>query len=772
MKPQRLPVIPVRDVVGYPNMIFPVLIGRSRSLAAVQEAMVGSRQILLVAQKDPSIDDVRSADIYRAGVMGKILQIMRLPEGSMKALIEGEHRASVSRYFYGRSYLEAAVEPIEETPEKSTPRLEALARKAIEKFSLYARMEEMVPVEIVEAIESSLEEPGKLADMIAAHLPLRLFEKQKLVATGSRADRLGQILSHISRETEILRLEEDIDRQVKNSLSKSQRDYYLREQLEAIKEELGETGYYQEIENLREELQKAGLPDEAYEKGEEELTKLERTHPNSPETAIIRNYIDWLINLPWMDFTPDDIDIEKSEKILDEDHYGLKKVKERITEHIAVMSLSEKVRGPILCLVGPPGVGKTSLGKSIARALQRNFVRISLGGVRDEAEIRGHRRTYVGALPGRIIQQMKRAGSANPVFLLDEIDKLSSDFRGDPAAALLEALDPDQNEHFVDHYLEIEYDLSSVLFLTTANTTSGIPPALADRMEILRLPGYLLTEKIEIAKNYLIPKQSEEAGLDETEVRISNDALSSLIQNWTQEAGVRELERIIGKVMRKIAIRVVKRRNIPKRVDICETDLEKYLGVSPYRDSILPDKLLAGESLGLAWTSFGGEILRIETAITNGKEQIILTGRLGEVMQESARAALTYIRSKLPSNVVLETDKTLHLHVPEGAIPKDGPSAGVAIASALMSLMLNTPLNNKIAMTGEISLAGHILRIGGLSEKLLAAKRYGLATVIIPKSNNPDLAEIPDEVTKDLDIKPVEHMDEVLAILGLDRKLS
>jgi len=772
MKPQRLPVIPVRDVVGYPNMIFPVLVGRARSLAAVQEAMVTTRQVLLVAQKDPSIDDVRSADLYRAGVVGKILQIMRLPEGSMKVLIEGESRASISRYFFGRNSLEAASEPIEETPEKNTPRLEALARKAIEKFSIYARIEEMVPFEIVEAIESSIEEPGKLADMIAAHLPLRLFEKQKIVATGSRADRLGQILSHIARETEILRLEEDIDRRVKNSLSKSQREYYLREQLETIKEELGDSGYPQEIENLQEQINKAGLTEEAFEKAQEEIAKLERTHPNSPETTVIRNYLDWLISLPWMDFTTDDVNIEESEKILDEDHYGLKKVKERITEHIAVMHLTESVKGPILCLVGPPGVGKTSLGKSFARALQRNFVRISLGGVRDEAEIRGHRRTYIGALPGRIIQQMKRAGSANPVFLLDEIDKLSSDFRGDPAAALLEALDPDQNEHFVDHYLEIEYDLSSVLFLTTANTTSGIPPALADRMEILRLPGYLMTEKVEIAKNYLIPKQAIEAGLEKVEVRISGEALISLIQNWTQEAGVRELERIIGKVMRKIAIRVVKRRNTPKRVDISEDDLEKYLGVAPYRDSVLPEKLLPGESLGLAWTSFGGEILRIETAITNGKEQIILTGRLGEVMQESARAALTYVRSKLPSDVVLEADKTLHLHVPEGAIPKDGPSAGVAIASALMSLMLKIPLNNKIAMTGEISLAGHILRIGGLSEKLLAAKRYGLETVIIPKSNNPDLSEIPDEAKKGLIIKPVEHMDEVLAIFGLNKKLA
>ncbi|HDR91459.1 MAG TPA: endopeptidase La, partial [candidate division Zixibacteria bacterium] len=726
MKSERLPVIPVRDVIGFPNMIFPILVGRSRSLSAVQEAMMTSRRIILVAQKDPTIDEVRSSDLYRSGIVGKILQIMRLPEGSMKVLIEGENRAAVRRFFFGRNNLEATITVIEDVQEENNPRLEALARKAIEKFSIYARMEEMVPIEIVEAIESSQDEPGKLADMIAAHLPLKQSDKQKLVATVVRSDRLGQILSHIARETEILRLEEDIDRQVKNSLSKSQRDYYLREQLEAIKEELGIEADYQEIENLREEIMKSALSQEAFNKAQEELDKLERSHPNSPETNVIRNYLDWILKLPWWRKTKSQVDIEKSEEILDKDHYGLKKVKERITEHIAVMSLSDKVRGPILCLVGPPGVGKTSLGRSVARALGREFVRVSLGGVRDESEIRGHRRTYIGSMPGRIIQQMKRAGTINPVFLLDEIDKLSSDFRGDPAAALLEALDPDQNKHFVDNYLEVEYNLSSVLFLTTANTSSGIPAALADRMEILRLPGYLLTEKIEIAKGYLIPKQSKEAGLKKVEIRISNDALTSLIQSWTQEAGVRELERIIGKLMRKIAIRVVKKGSLPKRVDISEGDLEKYLGVAPYRDSVLPEKLLPGESLGLAWTSFGGEILRIETAITDGKDNIILTGRLGEVMQESARTALTYVRSKLPSDIALEANKTLHLHVPEGAIPKDGPSAGVAIAVALMSLMLKTSIDNKIAMTGEISLAGHVLRIGGLSEKLLAAKRHGL----------------------------------------------
>ncbi len=772
MKSVRLPVLPVRDVVGFPNMIFPVLVGRPRSLTAIQEAMMTSRRLVLIAQKDPSLDDIRSADLYRNGILVKVLQILRLPEGSMKVLVEGLDRCSVERFFYGRNLLEANIEVIEETPQKATPRLEALARKAIEKFSIYAHLEETVPEEIVNAIESSREQPGKLADMIAAHLSLGLEEKQKLVESGSISDRLGQILSHIARETEILRLEEDIDRKVKDRLSDIQREYYLREQLEAIRSELGERGASPEIDSMRSELEKKPLPDAVIEKAEEEIDKLERTHPSSPEAAVIRNYIDWILKLPWEESTPDDIDIDSAARILDEDHYGLKKIKERITEHIAVMALSEEVRGPILCLVGPPGVGKTSLGKSIARALARNFVRISLGGIRDEAEIRGHRRTYIGALPGRIIQQMKRANSKNPVFLLDEIDKIGADFRGDPSAALLEALDPEQNAHFVDHYLELEFDLSRVLFLTTANTTSGIPPALADRMEVLRIPGYLATEKRAIAKGYLIPKQRQSAGLTEVEIRISNAALESLIVNWTREAGVRELERNLGKIMRKIASRVVTRKNLPKRVDISDSDLEKYLGVPPYRESDLPSKLLPGESLGLAWTSAGGEILRIETAITQGEEDLTLTGRLGEVMQESARAALTYVRSKLSADIKKQKKGKIHIHVPEGATPKDGPSAGVAIATALTSMFIDKPLATKIAMTGEISLSGHVLRIGGLSEKLLAAKRYELKTVIIPKSNLPDLTEIPDEVKKGLRIKPVEHMDEVLECVGLGKYLA
>ncbi|RKZ31026.1 endopeptidase La [bacterium] len=770
MEEIRLPIIPIRDLVGFPHMIFPILVGRPRSLAAVQEAMVSSRRLLLIAQKDPSIDEVRAVDMYRVGTIVKILQILRLPEGSMKLLVEGENRAGVRRFFYGRDYTEAICEVRPEGEESVTPRLEALARKAMDRFAVFARMEESIPEEVVTSIQAYQDDPERLGDMIAAHLTLKLPAKQKLLEAESVADRFGQILSHLAREIEILRLEEDIDRRVKDQITDSQREYYLREQMEVIRKELGQKGSYAEIERLKNRAKEVKLPKAGRTKVEEEIEKLERTHPSSPECAVIRNYIDWLLNLPWGITTRDNTDIDRARSILDEDHYGLDKIKERITEHIAVLALSKTVRGPILCLVGPPGVGKTSLGKSIARALKRAFVRVSLGGIRDEAEIRGHRRTYIGALPGRIIQQMKRAGSINPVFLLDEIDKLGADFRGDPAAALLECLDPEQNTHFVDNYLELEFDLSKVLFITTANTTAGIPPALADRMEILRLPGYLLTEKVAIAKGFLIPKQLEQAGLSKVNVRISRDALESLIRCWTQEAGVRELERRLGKIMRIIASRVVKRKNLPERVDISEKDLERYLGVAPYRESSIPKKLQPGEALGLAWTAAGGEILRIETAITDGKEELVLTGRLGEVMQESARAALTYVRSRLVDFGIKQKEiptGTVHIHVPEGATPKDGPSAGIAIASGLASLYTKKALPDGIAMTGEISLSGHILPVGGLTEKLLAAKRYGLTRVIIPEENVPELKEIPEDVRTGLDIRPVGHMDNVLKLIGI-----
>ncbi len=770
MKLIRLPVIPIRDILGFPHMIYPVLVGRPRSLSATQEAMVGTRRIFLIAQKEPTQDEVRASDLYRVGTIARILQILRLPDGSMKVLFEGESRARVRRYFYGRDYTEALCEPFAEEQESPTPRLEALARKAMDRFLAFARIEESVPEEIVAAIESSLEEPGRLADMIAAHLPLKLQAKQKFLETESVSDRLGQILSHLAREIEILRLEQDIDRRVRDQISESQKEYYLREQLEAIRKELGAKGVSPEIESLIKRAKEAHLSEPVMLKVEEEIEKLERTHPSSPEAAVTRNYIDWILSLPWDEMTEDNTDIDRARVILDEDHYGLDKIKERITEHIAVMALSDSVKGPILCLIGPPGVGKTSLGRSIARALGRNFVRVSLGGVRDEAEIRGHRRTYIGALPGRIIQQMKKVGSMNPVFLLDEIDKLGADFRGDPAAALLEALDPEQNPHFVDHYLEVEFDLSKVLFITTGNTTGGIPPALADRMEILRLPGYLMSEKVAIAKGFLIPKQREAAGLSDVDIRISSDALKSLIRGWTQEAGVRELERRLGKVMRVIASRVVKKKSLPKRVDISSSNLTHYLGVAPFRDSQLPEKMRPGEALGLAWTSAGGEILRFETAITDGKDELVLTGRLGEVMRESARAALTYVKSRL-SNLGLKAKDipkgTVHIHVPEGATPKDGPSAGVAMASALASLFVGKPILSGMAMTGEISLSGHILRVGGLAEKLLAAKRYELSIVIVPEDNLPDLTEIPDEVKTGLEIKPVSHMDQVMEIVGI-----
>jgi len=763
----KLPIVPLRGILGYPNMVFPILVGRPRSLAAVQDCMMGNKKLFLVAQKNSIKDEVKSSDLYRVGIEVKVLQVMRLPEGSLKILVQGERRLRVIRYFYGRNYTEATCEEFEEDSEKVTPRIEALARKALERFIIYSHMEDSVPDEIVNAIETSEPKPEKLADLIAAHLPLKLNAKQKMLATKSVADRLGQILAHIGREIEILRLEKDIDDRVRSKITESQREYYLREQMDVIKKELNSEFSSPAVEEIYDKMNATELPDKVKEKAEGEIKKLDRTHPSSPEAAVLHNYLDWILSLPWENTTEDNLDIERARKILDEDHYGLDKIKTRITEHIAVMSLSKSVKGPILCLVGPPGVGKTSLGKSIARALQRNFVRVSLGGVRDEAEIRGHRRTYIGALPGRIIQQIKKAGSKNPVFLLDEIDKIGADFRGDPAAALLEVLDPDQNSTFVDHYMELEFNLSGVFFITTANTIAGIPPPLLDRMELLRIPGYLLSEKKQIAKNFLVKKAKIATGLEDINIRLSDSAFEALIKGWTREAGVRELERMINKVLRQLASRIVKRDSKPKRVDISDKDLEKYLGVPQYKEALIPDKMLSGESLGLAWTSAGGEILRFETAITNGEKKLLLTGRLGDVMKESARAALTFIRNKFSDIDPLGEKDMIHIHVPEGSTPKDGPSAGIAIASALASLFKNRPLKNDIAMTGEITLAGHVLPIGGLAEKLVAAKRYELKTVIIPKANEPDLEKIPIEVKKGLDIKTVDHMDQVLQIINL-----
>ncbi len=770
MKENRLPIIPLRDIVVFPDVIFPILVGRSRSLAAVQEAMISNREILLVAQKNAAVQDVRADDLYRYGTAAKILQLLRLPEGSMKVLIEGKTRAKIKRFFFGRDYMEAVFEPIIERNEPPSPRSEALIRKTLERFTVYARMENSLPEEIVAAIESHQSNPGTLADIIASHMPIKHAAKQKLLQTESPNDRLGQILALLSREIEILRLEESINKKVNNRISESQREYYLREQIEAIRQELGKKGKNPEIEELIKRADSIALPEATRTMFDKETEKLERTNPSSPETAVIRDYLDWILALPWGTISKDNTDIDRAQKILEEDHYGLKKIKQRITEHIAVMALSKKMRGPILCLVGPPGVGKTSLGRSIARALGRKFVRFSLGGVRDEAEIRGHRRTYIGALPGQIVQQMKKAGSMNPVFLLDEIDKLGADFRGDPASALLEALDPEQNSTFVDHYLDIEFDLSKVLFITTANTTAEIPYALADRMEILRIPGYLIAEKTAIARGFLIPKMRIETGLDSVDIRFSNEAIENLIRGWTREAGVRELERKIGKIMRVIASRVVRKKGIPKRVDISAKSLERYLGVAQFRGSDIPGELAVGEAMGLAWTAYGGEILRIETAITAGKEELVLTGRLGEVMQESARTALTFVRSrfeKLGIDSKSIPKGSIHIHAPEGAVPKDGPSAGIAIASAIASLLTGKRLPKKIAMTGEISLTGRVLRIGGLVEKLVAAKRAELEVVIIPRENVPDLLEIPEDVKAGLCIKHVSSADEVFDILGI-----
>ncbi|MCK5832670.1 endopeptidase La [bacterium] len=770
MKENRLPIIPLREIVVFPEVITPILVGRARSLSAVQEAMITERKVIVVAQKDSANEEVRANDLYRIGTVAKVIQLLRLPEGTMKVLIEGESRAEIKRFFFGRDYMEAVFEIVKDQSEKASPRAEALARKTLERFNVYSQMEESVPPEIVGTIESYIENPGTLADIIAAHISMPLAAKQKLLECFSPEDRLGNILAHLSREVEILRLQADIDKTVSNRISDSQREYYLREQLETIRKELG-SDLDPEIAALRKKAKLKNLKPDIMQRLEEEFERLERMHPSSPESAVTRNYIDWIMALPWGEFTEDNTDIDRARKILDDDHFGLDEIKERITEHIAVMALSSAVKGPILCLVGPPGVGKTSLGKSIARALGRKFVRVSLGGVRDEAEIRGHRKTYVGSLPGRIIQQLKVAGSSNPVFLLDEIDKLGTDFRGDPASALLEALDPEQNSTFVDHYLEVEFDLSKVLFITTANTTAGIPPALIDRMEIVRIPGYLITEKKSIAKGFLIPKLRIENGLDKVQIRFTSDSIRMLVRGWTQEAGVRGLERKLGKIMRVIASKIVKKKRRPTRIDISAKDLIKYVGIAPFRGSNLPDVLSPGEALGLAWTSYGGEVLRFETAMIEGEEELVLTGRLGDVMKESAKTALTFVKKRLVT-IGFEKEKiahkTIHIHVPEGAVPKDGPSAGICIASALFSLFLNKAIRSDTAMTGEITLTGRVLRIGGLVEKLVAAKRLELKRVIIPKENFPELPDISDEIKAGLDIKPVTCIDEVFGILGLN----
>ncbi len=761
-----LPVLPLRDIVVFPHMIVPLFVGRDKSIRALEEAMAADKNILLVAQKDAQIDDPEPEEIHPVGTYSSILQMLRLPDGTVKVLVEGQKRVRLTRYSIMEDYFSAAFEEID-FPSPITAELEAMMRSIIDRMERYAKLNKKVPQEVLATV-STINEPGKFADTVAAHLIIKLEDKQEILEMVNVTQRLEMVLQILESEIEILQIERKIRSRVKRQMERTQKEYYLNEQMRAIQKELGEKDESKaEVQELEDKIEKAGMPEEVYEKAMKELRRLKMMAPMAAEATVVRNYIDWLISVPWNTYTEDKLDILEAEKILDEDHYGLKKVKERILEYLAVHQLVGQLKGPILCFVGPPGVGKTSLAKSIARATGRNFVRLSLGGVRDEAEIRGHRRTYIGALPGRIIQSMKRAESMNPVFLLDEVDKMSMDFRGDPSSALLEVLDPEQNGAFSDHYLEVDYDLSKVMFITTANSLDPIPAPLRDRMEIIRIAGYTEPEKLNIAKRFLVKKQMEVNGLTKDQVSFPDKGILEIIRSYTRESGVRSLERELASACRKVAREVVKAKDKEKRITITPKVVGQFLGVPKFKHGVIEEKDRVGLTTGLAWTEVGGEILQTEVTILEGKGNLILTGKLGDVMQESARAALSYVRSRaeelgLPRDFYQMVD--IHVHVPEGAIPKDGPSAGITLATSLASALTGRPVRHDIAMTGEITLRGRVLKIGGLKEKLLAANRGGVLDVIIPKENEIDMKEVPREILKGLNVHAVDSVDEVLAL--------
>ncbi len=767
-----LPLLPLRDMVIFPSMVAPLFVGREKSIRAIEESMRKNKVIMMATQKDARQDDPEPEHIYQTGTVCSIIQMMKMPDGTVKVLVEGKRKAKITHYIPEESYFQVLVEyTVPEAEDKVS--VEALTRNVKGSFEKYVKLSKKLPSELLMTV-SSIEDYEKLADTIAGHLPLKIEDKQELLETTSLAERLERIYSHLEGEIEILEVEKRIRGRVKKQMEKTQREFYLSEQMKAIKDELGQGDDEKtELAELEEKIKKKGMSKEATEKALRELKRLKMMAPMSAEATVSRTYIDWLIALPWMEKTDDKIDIEGAARILDEDHYGLEKAKERILEYLAIRKLVNKLKGPILCFVGPPGVGKTSLAKSIARALGRKFVRISLGGVRDEAEIRGHRRTYIGALPGKIIQFMKKAGTVNPVFLLDEVDKMSVDFRGDPSAALLEVLDPEQNNTFNDHYLDLDYDLSNVMFITTANTLHAIPPPLRDRMEVIRIPGYTEMEKFHIAKNHLIKKQLEENGLDRYDVTLTNPALMKVIRNYTREAGVRNLEREIASVFRKVA-KEVATQDALKGVKITAAKIRKFLGHEKFRHGEKEEKGLVGIATGLAWTEFGGELLLVEVTIMPGKGKLTVTGKLGDVMQESSQAAISYVRSRteqLGIDPEFYQKYDVHVHVPEGAIPKDGPSAGITMAVALTSALTKIPMRNDTAMTGEITLRGRVLPIGGLKEKLIAAHRAGIKKVLIPEENYSELEDVPLKIRKALVIKKVAHMDEVLGeTLGIKKK--
>ena len=755
------PVLPLRDIVVFPHMIVPLFVGREKSVRALEEVTNGDGRILLAAQHDAGVDDPGPDDIFPVGTVGSILQLLKLPDGTVKVLVEGGERAKITAFTDQSEFVEAEADILSDN-ETGTPELKGLARTVIAQFESYVKLNKKIPPEVLVSV-NQIEEPSKLADTIAAHLALKIPEKQQLLETEDVKDRLERVFAFMEGEIDVLEVEKRIRGRVKRQMERSQREYYLNEQMKAIQRELGdgEDGK-DETQELEERLQKIKLSKEAKEKVGAELKKLRNMAPMSAEATVVRNYLDWIASIPWKKPSRVKKDLNGAEAVLNEDHFGLDKVKERILEYLAVQTRTKKVKGPILCLVGPPGVGKTSLGRSIARATGRQFVRMSLGGVRDEAEVRGHRRTYIGSMPGKIIQGMKKAKSSNPLFLLDEIDKLGADWRGDPSSALLEVLDPEQNSTFADHYLEVDYDLSDVMFVTTSNSLN-MPQPLLDRMEIIRIPGYTEDEKIEIAKRHLIEKQIKNNGLKKGEWSITDDALRDLVRFYTREAGVRNLEREIANLTRK-AVREIVAEN-KKSIRVTKRNLDKYAGIKKFRFGKAENEDLVGVVTGLAWTEVGGELLTIEAVVMPGKGNVANTGKLGDVMQESVQAARSFLRSRLLRYGIKPTDfnkRDIHVHVPEGATPKDGPSAGVAMCTSIISALSGIPIRADVAMTGEITLRGRVLPIGGLKEKLLAALRGGIKTVLIPKDNEKDLADIPENVKKELEIIPVETVDEVL----------
>jgi ATP-dependent Lon protease len=765
LTPQPTPVLSLRDVVVYPHMVIPLFVGRERSILALDKAMDLDKRIVLVTQRSAEIDDPSEADLFKVGTLATVLQLLKLPDGTTKVLVEGGERVRISEYLQDTGFFEARWELIPTEEGASERELEVTMRSLVSLFEQYVKLNRKIPPELLTTL-AGIEDSSRLADTVAAHLAIRLEEKQVLLEMGSARRRMEHLMALVEGEIDVLQLEKRIRGRVKTQMEKSQREYYLNEQMKAIQKELGEMDDApNDLDELARRIEDSGMSKEAGEKATSELNKLKMMSPMSAEATVVRNYIDWMLNVPWKKRSRIRKKLDQAERILEEDHYGLEKVKERILEYLAVQQRVKAMKGPILCLVGPPGVGKTSLGRSIARATGRKFVRMSLGGVRDEAEIRGHRRTYIGSLPGRVLQNMAKVGVRNPLFMLDELDKMSMDFRGDPSSALLEVLDPEQNHTFNDHYLEVDFDLSEVMFVATANSLN-IPPALLDRLEVIRIPGYTEDEKLNIAQRYLQPKQMEQHGLRDNELRISKGVLVDIIRYYTRESGVRNLEREIAKICRKTVTQLALNKD-KKRITVTSRNLDSYLGVRRFRYGVVEENNEIGQVTGLAWTEVGGELLRIEATLMPGKGRLTQTGQLGDVMQESVQAAMTVVRSraeKLGIDPGFHQNFDAHVHVPEGATPKDGPSAGIAMCTALVSALSKIPVRANVAMTGEITLRGKVLPIGGLKEKLLAAHRGGIKLVLIPGENEKDLVEIPKVILRKLEVRPVETIDQVLEL--------